>query len=302
MSTPQRGAQAPQTQALVVTPITPIETATQAIALVPQSLDGAMQLAVWLAKSSFLPESLRGKEGDIFCLVLAGVELGLPPMAALRGLYIVNGKTAMESKTKAAVCIQRGAALYFRRTEYTPLATTWETQRRGEAEARLSRYTRKEADEAGLLRKQGPWQQYTQRMISHRALGWLCDDTYPDVVLGVATAEDFDDPETIAFQPVAAVSPGVDLGTVPPPRTTPAPASSAAKPAPPEDRRAALTEEDVVGIIEELSRAGTRAAVSELVAARINAARPTDEQRARLLAATNGQLAEIKRADAENKA
>ena len=297
----QRGAPTPQTQALAQ--ISPIETSTQAIALVPQSLDGAMQLARWLATSQFLPDKLRGKEADVFCLVLAGAELGLPPMAALRGLYTVNGRTAMESKTKAAICIQRGAALYFRRTEHTPVAVTWETLRRGEVEPRTQRYTRQEAEAAGLLRKEGPWQSYTQRMLSHRALGWLCDDAYPDVVLGVATAEDFaDGDDRGVFQALAQVAPGVDIGRLQAaPTAAPTTSSAPAKPQPPEDKRPALTEDDVVDIIEQISRVGTELALREIWKHRISTARMDEHQRARLGKAYTDQLTEIKRAVAAEK-
>lgn len=174
-----------------------------------------MEFATWLAQSSLLPKAVN-KVHDIFFIICAGMELGLPPMAALRGLYTVHGRTALESKTKAALCIQKGAALYFKRIEFTPEATTWETQRRGKEPERM-RYTRQEAIDAFLAPgkptgggppvagKEGPWRQFTQRMISHRALGWLCDDVYPDVVMGVATAEDFDGAET-NYQPISTAA------------------------------------------------------------------------------------------------
>lgn len=206
---------------------TPIETIHQVNALVPTSIDGAMQFAQWLAKSSLLPKNVN-KEHDIFFIICAGMELGLPPMAALRGLYTVHGRTALESKTKAALCLQKGAALYFKRLSYNENETVWETMRHGQTEPVRSRFTLLEAQEAGLAPdrknnrpgKEGPWRQYTQRMISHRALGWLCDDVYPDIVMGVATAEDFD-PQEFTFKPIGA---GVELAT---PTAVPAIAAAA---------------------------------------------------------------------------
>jgi hypothetical protein len=202
-----------QPQALVA-----VDTSSVVNALVPSSLDGAMQFARWLSQSALLPKNYA-REHDIFFIICAGMELGLPPMAALRGLYTVHGRTALESKTKAALCLQKHAAQYFKRTEFTPLACTWETLRNGQVEPVRMRYTLAEAQEAGLAPdpkhnrpgKEGPWRQYTQRMISHRALGWLCDDVYPDIVMGVATAEDFD-PGEFTFKPIGA---GVELGSAP---------------------------------------------------------------------------------------
>lgn len=197
-----------------------VETSTEVHALVPTTIDGAFQLARWLAGSSLLPKSVA-REHDIFFIIQAGMELGLPPMAALRGLYVVHGRTALESKTKAALALQKGKAEYFRRIEYTKDATTWETKRRGDSEVVRMRYTLKEAQDAWLAPdpnakparpgKEGPWREYTQRMISHRALGWLCDDVYADVMMGVATAEDFD-PKEFTFKPIGG---GVEIATMP---------------------------------------------------------------------------------------
>lgn len=202
-----------QTTALAAPTTAAIGTSPEVHALVPTTLDGAMQFAEWLAKSSLLPKAVN-KVHDIFFIVCAGMELGLPPMAALRGLYTVHGRTALESKTKAALCIDKKKAIYFKRVEYTPQATTWETCRVGQEPVQM-RYTLAEARAAWLAPdptasparpgKEGPWRDYTQRMISHRALGWICDDVYPDVVMGVATAEDFD-PGDFTYKPVGGGS------------------------------------------------------------------------------------------------
>lgn len=309
MTNQPQTARAPAREALA---ITPIDTASKALALVPNSLDGAMQLARWLSMSTFLPDKLRGKEGDIFAIMLAGAELGLPPMATLRGVYIVNGKPALEAKTKAAICLERGAAKYFRKIEDTPQAVTWETLRAGDAAPRVSRYTIVEAKAAGLLNKDGPWQSYPQRMLGHRALGWLCDDAYPDIVLGVSTKEDFDDAE-FTFTPIGA---GVDLG-VPKGKTpanatqAPPPTSSATSAAPPTAPATApatevappaageaMTNDEASAISERIHECADEMALREI--ARVDVAGSkrtmTNEQRDFLAKAYSMRLKEIRAA------
>ncbi len=248
--------------------ITPIDTTSTAIALIPSTLDGAFQLAAWLATSSFLPEKLRNKPGDVFAIVLAGVELGLPPMAALRGLYIVNGKVAAEGRTKAAVCLQRGAAVYIRRTEYTPAASTWETLRRGATAPVTMRYTLDEANKAGLAGKDGPWRAFPQRMISHRALGWLLDDTYPDILMGVATAEDFDEEADSAAATMQAL-PAIAVVSAPPSAAKSA-ASSTSAPTK-SDKPAALemSVEERDEIAKDVKACTTKPAVQDIMRKRI---------------------------------
>jgi hypothetical protein len=313
MATPQPHQQRQQLAKIEppTTDIAPIETTSNAIALIPSSLDGAFQLAGWLATSSFLPEKLRGKPGDVFAIILAGVELGLPPMAALRGIYIVNGKTAAEGRTKAAVCLQRGAAVYIRRTEYTPLATTWETLRKGAVEPVKMRYTLEEAKAARLTSKDGPWQAFPQRMISHRALGWLLDDVYPDILMGVATAEDFDEVDSPVFKAIGGVEvsqPAKDIKPAAAPITG---APKTAKPAqaevvtptaqePPADE--AMTDEEANAIEKLIVATKNRAQLKELIKARIEGQFMTTPTRDRLAQACTDQytlFAEAAKAERE---
>lgn len=270
-----------------------IATTSQVHALVPTSIKDAMMFCEWLAESSLLPKSVN-KVHDIFFIVCAGAELGLAPMAALRGLYSVNGRTALESKTKAALALEKGKALYFKRTEYTKDATTWETCRKGGTPVQM-RYTRQEAIDAYLAPgkqtsggpevagKEGPWRLYTQRMISWRSLGWLCDDVYPDVVMGVATAEDMDDMtpgQVFNALPIAAER-KADVVTEPAPKaapvesasTAPPPEQPTAQPAPlpkEEVKRPPISKEEQEEIIELIHATPDGFALSKLAQAHIH--------------------------------
>ncbi len=165
--------------------------------------------------------------------------------------------------------------------------------------------------------KEGPWRLYTQRMISHRALGWICDDVYPDVVLGVATAEDFDD-EEFTFRPIAA---GVDHGTPQPvsgvpttaksgtPRTpktaatdaptaTPVTAGATSAPASTLPQSAApMSEDDMIELVTAIGSCGTVATLKQNAKERIHG-RPMDHgQRQKLLNHYEAQLELIMKAD-----
>lgn len=289
-------------QQMVVRDRQPIAIGSQVNALVPTDLDGAWRLAQWLSKSSLIPK-YKDKEADIFLIITTGMELGLPPNASLRGLYCVNGRVALESKTKAALCISKGAAMYFKRIEYTPEATTWETLRAGQTEVVRSRYTKKEAAEAGLTKKEGPWQNYPQRMISHRALGWLCDDVYPDIVLGVSTAEDFDELQSQTFREIGG---GMSLSfSDPPAASTPQAASTPSagvpttaknanpttptQPAPP-PKAEDLTEEEILSISADMKKTMDKKVLRDIGAKRIHGRAMSDRTRNRLLEVYEGQV------------
>lgn len=281
-----------------------IAIASDVNALVPSSLEGAWQLAQWLSKSSLIPK-YKDKEADIFLIITSGMELGLPPNASLRGLYCVNGRVALESKTKAALCISKGAALYFKRTEYNENATTWETMRAGQAEPVRMRYTKAEATAAGLTKKEGPWQGYPQRMISHRALGWLCDDVYPDIVLGVATAEDFDEFTGNNFREIGD---GMSVSTMPPAATPPpsdvvpgVPAGTKDGNAKKPDAPADMDEPTVIALIADMKKCMKKSELKAIGEKRIHGKPMSDATRARLLEVYETQVDLIDAADRDTE-
>ena len=101
----------------------------KALAIVPHTLDEVRSLATQFAKSSLLPPDLRGKEADVFVTILAGAELGMPPMAALRGIHVVKGKPILSADSMVGVVLGRGVAKYFRCTDETPTSVTYEIGR-----------------------------------------------------------------------------------------------------------------------------------------------------------------------------
>lgn len=236
-------------------------------ALIPKTLASAAEIAKALAGTVAYRDKFKGTWQDAFAMILAGLEIGLPPMAAVRVMYTVNGKPAIEARGKMALCLSRGVADYFKRIEDTATAVTWETRRRGSTEVARSRFSMDDAKKAGLTDKPGPWQQYPQRMLSARAAGYLCDDVYPDVCLGLATADaDVIDVAANEYRPVptaaAAPTPTPTAAAAPPP--TSAPASSAAPkptPTPP-------NEDLITSWIERIALASTKSAL-EMVWAEI---------------------------------
>ena len=57
----------------------------------------------------------------------------------------------------------------------------------------VRRFSLADAKRAGLLGKAGPWQQYPQRMISHRARSWAIRDGAADALMGLQVAEETSD-------------------------------------------------------------------------------------------------------------
>lgn len=155
---------------------------SQSQALVPRTLDEVRSLSAQFAKSALLPADLRGKEADVFVTILAGQELGMPPMAALRGIHVVKGKPILSADSMVGVVLGRGIARYFRCVEESPTSVTYETLREGSPEPQRCTWTMEDAKRAGL--DGDNWRKYPRAMLKARCKAALARDVYPDVLAG----------------------------------------------------------------------------------------------------------------------
>ena len=177
-------------------------TDTKALAIIPRTIDEVRTLSKMFAASSLLPAELRGKESDVFVSIMAGQELGLPPMASLRGVHVVKGKPVLSADTMVGIVLGSGLAEYFVCTEETPNLVTYETKRRGAPHPQTCTWTTEDARNAGLGGDN--WKKYPRAMLKARCKAMLARDAYPDVLAG---CYDTDEATAFADRPIAAVVP-----------------------------------------------------------------------------------------------
>src|SRR2546428_7000760 len=125
----------------------------------------------------------RTKESVVIALQL-GAELGFTPMQSLRTIAVTEGRPVPSAAGCVAAVTASGRCDYFREVETTDTHSTWETLRRGDAQARRFTFTLDDARRAGLSHREH-WQAYPKRMLAARAKKYLAQDTYPDVIGGL---------------------------------------------------------------------------------------------------------------------
>lgn len=164
----------------------------RALTTVPADLNGFTSLAEQFAKSKLIPVDLQGKAADVFVTLLAGHELGLSPMASLRGIHVVKGKPVLSSDTMAAIVLASGAAEYIRCVESTPTVATYATKRKGvPGEEDIKTWTIEDAKRAKL--DGDNWTKYPRAMLKARCKAELLRDVYPDVLAGCYVDGEIDD-------------------------------------------------------------------------------------------------------------
>lgn len=150
--------------AATITP-TPGTTALMAWA---QEADLAYQMAQKLAGTSFVPQSLRGKPGDIAAAILAGAELGLKPMATLKSIDIIQGTPALRAHAMRAVLQGQGHEIEL--VESTDTLCRMRGRRAGSEAWQEVEWTIDRARQMGLLNKD-QWKKNPKGMLVARATG-----------------------------------------------------------------------------------------------------------------------------------
>ena len=128
-----------------------------------------------------IPASIKTKE-QALAVMLAGWELGLRPMTALRHIYVVNGRTEIETRAMVGIIKARRPAVQFSWPEYTREAVTCIIQVPGQRHEVNVRYTVEDAKASGQMAKPGPWQLYTRDMLYAAATKRACRLACPDLI------------------------------------------------------------------------------------------------------------------------
>jgi hypothetical protein len=156
------------------------------------------QIALSLAKTSFVPTSMRGRPDEICGAILAGRELGLEPMAALRSIDIIDGTPAIRAVTLRALVQAQGHEVWVEESTMTTAVVCG--IRKGETSVQKSVWTIERAKQAGLAGKKN-WQNHPTAMLIARATAEVCRLIAADAILGMPyTSEEIRDqlPDTTA--------------------------------------------------------------------------------------------------------
>ena len=210
-------------------------------AIVPKSMDEAYRLAKAIVLSGTAPKGMTTPESCMIA-ILHGLEVGLPPLAALQRISVINGRPTLWGD--AAIGLVRGSGL----CEYVEEHQDGEVaicaaKRKGEPEPIVRTFSVADAKRAGLWGKAGPWQQYPQRMLQMRARAFALRDGFADVLGGLYLREEIDEDERSSRARDVSGTIGTKPGQLPPaiethedirgkarvqhpPQPTPAPAPS----------------------------------------------------------------------------
>ena len=161
--------------------------------LEPRSMADARNLSKWLHESHMF-DGYHTPQG-VMSTVLLGRELGIPSMASLRSVHIIEGKHSLSADLMVALVLKSGLAEYFQMSSSNDSMCTFETKRKGAPTSTILSYTIEQAKQAGLLAptrsgKPSNWQKIPKQMLRARAKSELARLEYPDLLAGLYTPEE----------------------------------------------------------------------------------------------------------------
>ena len=157
-------------------------TGTTALMTWAKEADLAYQMAQKLANTSFVPQSLRGKPGDITAAILAGAELGLKPMATLKSIDVIQGTPALRAHAMRAVVQTQGHEIEL--VESADTHCVMRGRRKGSETWQTVQWDIPRAQLLGLVGK-SEWKKQPKTMLVARATGELCRLIASDALHGM---------------------------------------------------------------------------------------------------------------------
>lgn len=156
-----------------------------------KSESGALEPGAWhalreqakaIVASGFLPKSVSTPEKAI-AIMLAGRELGIGPMQAIRSLNVIDGRVIMSADLMAALVHRQVKGALLRVAESGDDECVVEAARPGQESTRYA-FTIEDAQRAGLTGKDN-WKKYPRAMLRARCLAEAVRATFPDCLMGV---------------------------------------------------------------------------------------------------------------------
>ncbi len=159
----------------------------------PQNMSEAMQYAEMVANSNMVPSQYKNKPGDILVAMQMGAEIGLKPIQSLQNIAVINGRPTIWGD--ALLAIAQGSAFceYVHESFDEKIMTATCVAKRVGYPETVRTFSQNDAQNAGLLNKQGVWKQYPKRMMQMRARAFALRDAFASELRGIQVSEEVND-------------------------------------------------------------------------------------------------------------
>ena len=155
------------------------------------TLEDIHRFAQYVSQSGMAPRDMSSPS-QILVAIQMGAELGLPPMASIQNIAVINGRPSIRGDAALAVCQMHPDFLdideEFDDATQTATCKVY-TKKRGMERPVVRTWSRKDNEAAGL-EGGNVHKKFPKRMKQMRARSWALRDTFPGALKGLLTAEE----------------------------------------------------------------------------------------------------------------
>ncbi|UNZ20583.1 hypothetical protein [Streptomyces sp. 891-h] len=148
-----------------------------------ESAVAANNIAQSLAKTSFVPKAFQGKPDEVTAAILAGQEMGLSPMAALRSMHVIQGTAGLSAISLRGLVQAHGHEMWTEESTSTRAIVCG--RRKGQAQEERVTWTMDRATKAGFPAKNPNYKTQPQNMLLARATSECARLIAADVLMGM---------------------------------------------------------------------------------------------------------------------
>jgi len=156
----------------------------------PNTIEEAVALAQIVFKSKIYPHI--GSVEMAVALFAIGADLGISPMAAVRGIHVIDGKPSPSAELVAGLAKRHPDCEFFTLVETSATVATYEAKRKGDAAPTRMSMTMADAKASGLGGR-GPWLKYPAAMLRARVASSLARAVFPDALMALPEEDDHPD-------------------------------------------------------------------------------------------------------------
>jgi hypothetical protein len=164
------------------------------------NLDDAWRFCNAMASSGMMPKGMETAQKILYALEL-GFEVGLPPLAAVQSIAVINGRASLYGDVMLGLCVASDKfdddafeEDWIRDDKQAVIGAYCVAGRlkNGKPTGKPRRwdFTIEDAKTARLWGKEGPWQTAPKRMLQMRARAFALRDVFPDVLKGIISREE----------------------------------------------------------------------------------------------------------------
>ncbi len=159
--------------------------------------DSILKFTTIVCKTNMVPKTYENKPEDAAVAIVYGSEIGLPPLASLQNIAVVNGMPTVWGDAQLSI-VQSSGSYEWHKTSYSgsledeTLNAKFEVKRKDMSESVVKEFSIADAQSANLWGKGGTWKTHPKQMLGYKARAFALREAFADILKGIHSKEEME--------------------------------------------------------------------------------------------------------------